>query len=119
MRPKRASPRADASSTAANTLSTRCCVRATSTTEPNPWPPMNSPTMAPITASPDATRSPVRIWGNAAGNRSLKSVTAVDAPYSLNKSRSAGSVERIPDRVLAITGKMDTTNAEATTVRIP
>ena len=75
-------PNTEASSTAANTLSTLCCVRATSTTDPSPPPPINSPTIAPITASPEATRNPVRICGKAAGKRSLNSVTAGDAPYS-------------------------------------
>ena len=36
IRPNSASPSTDASNTAANTLSTRCCVRATSTTDPKP-----------------------------------------------------------------------------------
>ena len=72
-----------------------------------------------FTHSPDATRSPVRICGNAAGKRNFHNVTAVEAPYRRNKSRSVGSVERMPLRVLAITGKMDTTNAEAITVCIP
>ena len=78
--PNSANPSTEASSTAANTLSTLCCVRATSTTDPSPSPPINSPTMAPITASPEAIRSPVKICGSAAGNRSLNSVSFPEAP---------------------------------------
>src|SRR5579871_2157692 len=78
--PNSPSPSRLASRTAANTLSIRCCVRAMSTTEPSPPPAINSPTMAPITASPADTRSPVNTCGSAAGRRNLNSVTKGDAP---------------------------------------
>ncbi len=83
--PKIPSPSSDAESTAAKSRSVRSCRYAVSTVIPRPdasseKPATNSPTMAPITASPPATRSPVTISGSAAGIESFTSVASLPAP---------------------------------------
>src|SRR5690242_15454266 len=65
--PTSTAPRSAEINTAAKTRSILCCVRAESTTLPSPPPPMNSPTMAPTTASPEAMRKPEKICGKAKG----------------------------------------------------
>src|SRR5690606_4700705 len=75
-----ASPSSDACRIAANTRSVRCWRIASSTTTPSPPPPTNSPTIAPITARPPATRSPVSSWGSAHGSSSFTSRASRPAP---------------------------------------
>src|SRR5260370_21737573 len=81
---------------AAKTRSILCCVRAESTTLPRPPPPINSPTIAPTTANPEAILKPEKICGRANGIFNIQSVCRPVAEYSLKMSTNDASVDFNP-----------------------
>ena len=81
--------------------------------------PTNSPTIAPITESPAATRSPVTMDGIAHGSSSFHQRCTRPARSVPKSSTSPRSVPRMPSSVAASTGNTLTIAALATAVRGP
>ena len=82
-------------------------------------PAMNSPTMAPITASPDEIRRPVMMYGSANGNFSFTIRCHQEALYSSNMATRLWSVEVSPAAVLVMIGNSEIRKAITTTAGIP
>src|SRR5436190_23989947 len=80
---------------------------------------MNSPTIAPITERPDEIRSPVMMYGKAAGNFSFQVRCHQFALYSSNMATRLWSVDVRPAVVLVMIGKSEIRKAMQTTAGMP